>query len=73
MTNIFQNLWNLATEMITVIGTVWDWLNTDLIINIPITIPVIFPDGINFDLGFAPIWLLGGGIITLIVFWVVFK
>lgn len=73
MTNIFQNLWNLATEMITVIGTVWDWLNDDLIINIPITIPVIFPDGINFDLGFAPIWLLGGGIITLIVFWVVFK
>jgi hypothetical protein len=73
MTNIFQNLWNLATEMITVIGTVWDWLNTNLVINIPITIPVIFPDGINFDLGFAPIWLLGGGIITLIVFWVVFK
>lgn len=73
MTNIFQNLWNLATEMIIVIGTVWDWLNTNLVINIPITIPVIFPDGINFDLGFAPIWLLGGGIMTLIVFWVVFK
>lgn len=73
MTNIFQNLWDIAINMITTINVVWDWLNDDLIINIPITIPVIFPEGINFDLGFAPIWLLGGGIITLIVFWVVFK
>jgi len=73
MTNIFQNLWDIAINMITTISDVWDWLNDDLIINIPITIPVIFPDGIIFDLGFAPIWLLGGGIITLVVFWVVFK
>ena len=73
MTNIFNNLWDIAINMITTISDVWYWLNTDLIINIPITIPVIFPDGINFSFGFPPIWLLGGGIITLIVFWVVFK
>jgi hypothetical protein len=71
--NIFQNLWDLAEGIILVIGEVWKWLNTDLKINIPITIPIIFPNGINFDLGFAPMYLLAGGVLTLIAYWVVFK
>ena len=40
--NIFQNLWDIAETMIKMIGVVWEWLNTNLIINIPITIPIIF-------------------------------
>ena len=44
---------DIAINMITTISDVWDWLNDDLIINIPITIPVILPDGINFDLGLS--------------------
>lgn len=73
MTNILKNLWDLAISMIEKIGLVWDWLNTNLVINIPITIPVIFPDGINWDLGFAPIWLLSAGLVTLIIYWVILK
>jgi len=69
--NIFQNLWDIAETMIKMIGVVWDWLNTDLKINIPITIPIIFPNGINFDLGFAPIWLLGAGLGVLVIYWFV--
>lgn len=71
MTNIFQNLWNIAETMINMIGIVWNWLNTNLVINIPLTIPLIFPDGINFDLGFAPIWLIGPGLGVLVVYWFV--
>lgn len=73
MTNIFKNLWELALDMIELIGKAWDWLNDDLIINIPLKIPVIFPDGINWDLGFQPIWLLTGGMAALIIYWVVLK
>jgi len=69
--NIFQNLWDIAETMIKMIGVVWDWLNTKIVINIPLTIPVIFPDGINIDLGFAPIWLLGAGLGVLVVYWFV--
>lgn len=71
MTNIFQNLWDIAETMIRLIGVVWDWLNEDIVINLPITIPYLFPDGVNFNLGFAPIWLLGPGLAVLVVYWFV--
>lgn len=71
MTNIFQNLWEIAETMIKMIGVVWDWLNKDIVINIPITIPYLLPNGINWDLGFAPIWLLGAGLGVLVVYWFV--
>lgn len=73
MTNIFKNLWDLAIDMIEMIGIAWQWLNTNLIINIPLKIPLIFPDGISWDFGFAPIWLLTGGMLILVVYWVILK
>lgn len=70
MENIFLNLWQIAESIIKNISRVWEWLNSDLNINIPIKIPVILPDGIALSLGYSPIELIGAGILVLLALWV---
>lgn len=70
MENIFLNLWQIAESIIKNISRVWEWLNNDLNINIPIKIPVILPDGIALSLGYSPIELIGAGILVLLALWV---
>jgi len=71
MENIFLRLWEMAEVIIKNINKVWEWLNNDLSINIPIKIPVILPDGIAVSLGYSPIELLGAGILVLLGLWVI--
>lgn len=70
MENIFVNLWEIAESLIKNINKVWQWLNNDISINIPLKIPVILPDGIAVSLGYSPIELLGAGIVILLGLWV---
>lgn len=70
MEEIFINLWEIAETLIKNIGRVWQWLNNELKINIPIKIPVILPDGIAVSLGFSPLELIGAGILVLLGLWV---
>jgi len=70
MENIFLDLWQIAESIIKNISRVWEWLNSDLNINIPIKIPVILPDGIALSLGYSPIELIGAGILVLLALWV---
>lgn len=70
MENIFVNLWEIAETLIRNINKVWQWLNNDISINIPLKIPVILPDGIAVSLGYSPIELLGAGIVILLGLWV---
>lgn len=70
MEDIFLNLWEIAETIIKNIGRVWQWLNNDISINIPIKIPVILPDGIALSLGYSPLELIGTGILVLLAFWV---
>ena len=70
MEDIFNTLWNIAETIIKNINRVWEWLNTDISINIPIKIPVILPDGIAVSLGYSPIELLGAGILVLLGLWI---
>ena len=56
---------------------VFDWLlrATLLGINIPINIPYLLENGINWswDLGVTPVSLLGVGLVGLVVYWLVLK
>lgn len=70
MEDIFLNLWQIAESIIRNIGKVWEWLNNDISINIPIKIPVILPDGIALSLGYSPLELIGTGILVLLALWV---
>lgn len=70
MEDIFNTLWNIAETIIRNINRVWEWLNTDISINIPVKIPVILPDGIAISLGYSPIELLGAGILVLLGLWI---
>lgn len=71
MEDIFLNLWEITEIIIKNINKVWEWLNSDLSINIPIKIPVILPDGIAISLGYSPIELIGVGILFLLGLWVI--
>ena len=70
MEDIFLNLWQIAESIIRNIGKVWEWLNNDISINIPIKIPVVLPDGIALSLGYSPLELIGAGILVLLALWV---
>ncbi len=70
MENILGNLWNIAETLIKNINRVWEWLNNDISINIPIEIPVILPDGIVVSFGYSPLELIGAGILVLLGLWV---
>lgn len=69
MTNLFTELWEVAITMIEYIDKVWDWLTDRLIIDIPISIPVILENGIRWDTGITPISLLGVGLVGMILYW----
>lgn len=71
MEDIFNTLWNIAETIIKNINIVWQWLNTEIAINIPIRIPVVLPDGIEISLGYSPLQLLGVGILVLLGLWVI--
>ncbi len=71
MTNLFTELWNIALTMIEYIGIAWDWLVSELIINIPLKIPILFPNGISWETGITPISLLGVGMVAMIIYWFV--
>ena len=71
MENIFENLWNIAVTLIKNINRVWEWLNNDISVNIPIKIPVILPNGIALSFGYSPLELIGAGILVLLGLWVV--
>lgn len=71
MENIFENLWDIAISIIKNIGKVWEWLNNDISVNIPIKIPVILPDGISLSFGYSPLELIGTGILVLLGLWLV--
>ncbi len=70
MENIFLRLWEMAETIIKNINKVWEWLNNDISINIPIEIPVILPDGIAVSFGYSPLELIGAGILVLLGLWV---
>lgn len=69
MEDIFNNLWEIAVSIIKNINKVWDWLNRDISVNIPIKIPVILPDGIALSFGYSPLELIGAGILVLLGLW----
>lgn len=71
MENILGNLWDIAETLIKNINKVWEWLNNDISVNIPIEIPVIFPNGIVISLGYSPIELIGASIIVLLGLWII--
>lgn len=71
MEEIFLNLWEIAETLIRNIGRVWQWLNEEISLNIPIKIPIILPDGIEVSLGYSPLQLLGAGILVLLGLWVI--
>lgn len=75
--NILGELWNLILTLLEYISNVFDWLFKPLEFNIsiPINIPVILENGINWswDLGVTPVSLLGVGLVGLVVYWLVLK
>jgi len=71
MTNLFTELWKIAENMIKYINIAWDWLTNELIINIPLKIPLLIPDGLKWETGVTPISLLGVSLGVLIIYWVV--
>lgn len=71
MTNLFTELWNIAESMIKYIDILWDWLTTKLVINIPLKIPLLIPDGLIWDTGVTPISLLGVGLGAIVIYWIV--
>lgn len=58
---MIQELWNFAITLMSMVGYVWDWLNTEHFFGFKVWL---------LELGFywKPIWLLGGGILTLFAF-----
>lgn len=76
-TNILGELWKVALSLIENISKLMDWLFNPLkiIINIPIKIPLILENGINWNwnVGITPISLLGVALVGLVVYWVVLK
>lgn len=75
--NIFSELWKVALTMIEYISKLMDWLFAPLklSIDIPVKIPLILENGISWswNIGVAPIALLGVGMVVLVVYWVVLK
>lgn len=71
MTNLFTELWKIAENMIKYINIVWDWLTNELVINIPLKIPLLIPDGLIWKTGVTPISLLGVSLGALVIYWVV--
>ncbi|MEM0173881.1 MAG: hypothetical protein QXI16_05180 [Sulfolobaceae archaeon] len=69
--NVLGELWNVALTLIESISKVFDWLFEPLKITVPLKIPVIMPKGLTWDLGVAPIALLGVALIGLVVYWLV--
>lgn len=68
--NILKTLWDIAFDLIGYIQLLWNWLNTDLVIKLEwLKLPLILPNGVNFNLGFTPISLIGVGLITMVVLW----
>lgn len=74
---VFGELWKLAETLLEHISDVFDWLfePLKLSVNIPIKIPFILENGINWfwNLGITPISLLGVGLVGLVVFWLILK
>lgn len=68
-------MWKLAVTLLEYISLLFDWLfdPLKLSIEIPIKIPFILENGINWswDLGITPISLLGVGLVGLVVYWLV--
>lgn len=72
MNNIINELWNLIISLIEQMGKVWSWLSNDIVIKISwLRIPLLFPDGIDINLGFNLLSFFGVGIIVILILWVV--
>ncbi len=71
VTNVFSELWKIAETILKSISKVWDWLFDVLIIKIPVKIPLLIPDGLEWNTGVTPISLLGVGMIAMIIYWFV--
>ncbi len=71
MTNLFTELWKVAENMIKYINILWEWLTDELIINIPLKIPLLIPDGLTWKTGVTPISLLGVSLGILVIYWIV--
>lgn len=70
--NLFNSLWNMAKNLIEIIGDVWNWLSAPLEINIPFLRDVPLVGGwFEWSLDYSPIELLGVGIITLVLLWII--
>lgn len=73
--NLFIELWGIAENILFYISKAFDWLFQPLKfnINIPIKIPLILENGINWswNVGITPISLLGVGLIGMVVYWFV--
>lgn len=68
--NVISILWTIIIDLIGYIQDLWNWLNADLIIKLEwFKLPLILPNGINYNLGFTPISLLGVGLITMVLLW----
>lgn len=71
MEDIFLSLWEIAETIIKSVNKIWEWLNRNISVNLPLKIPVLLPDGIEFSLGYSPLELLGAGILVLLALWVI--
>lgn len=72
MNNILISLWDIVITLIEQAQRLWNFMQEPIKINIQwLRIPLIMPNGVNFNTGLIPIELLGGGIIALLIFWVV--
>lgn len=72
MDNILAELWDLVELLIGQMSRVWGWVSNDIVINVPwLKIPLLFPEGIDINLGFNLLSFFGVGIIVILVLWVV--
>ncbi|MEM0173689.1 MAG: hypothetical protein QXI16_04190 [Sulfolobaceae archaeon] len=73
MENLFIELWEIAKKLLMSISNAFDWLFQPMKfnINIPIKIPLILENGIewSWNVGVTPISLLGVGLLGMLAYW----
>ena len=70
--NLLGTLWDIVESLLEIIGAVWDFLSSPLVITIEwFKIPLILPDGINISTGIVPLEFFGIGIFVFLILWAI--
>ena len=68
---MLKTLFDLILTLAENINRLWEWLSQPINISLGFKIPLIFPNGININLGYSIIDFLGAGILVLALLWVI--